>query len=544
MMNAFRRVAVPRQIQAIAETHTFPAPTRGWVTNENLAASRGVGAHVLENWFPEFTGIRLRGGASKSATIGSNAVKAMFRFTQGGVEKLFACDTTKIFNISGLDPDTPPSADVSSQSSGYYSTAQTATAGGEFLYAVNGADLAQLYDGSSWTQITGVSSPAITGVTTSDLSAVWTYRDRLFFVQKDSLKAWYLPVESVGGAALDINLAGVFQKGGSLLFGATWSLDAGDGVDDKCVFVSDLGEVAIYEGANPSNADPEADVAPWRLVGRYDITEPLGKNAHMQAGGDLLIATVDGIVPISEAIRKDVAALSLSAISRPIEPDWKKESRARLAASPWEFMKWPDRNMAVVSLPHTVGGDQAYNFVVNLQTGAWAKYTGWDIQAMALFGAGAYFGDSSGSVFAMESSGKDDTSSYLCKFSGLFDHLGSIAAHKNITMARATFISKAPFTPKVSITTDYATTFPTAPSAVADGGVSALWGTGVWGTSKWGEGSAESALRSTVSTRWVSVSKTGFAVAPQVQVTVGNNRKPDAELIALDVLYETGNTVV
>ena len=125
-------------------------------------------------------------------------------------------------------------------------------------------------------------------------------------------------------------------------------MDAGDGVDDKCVFVSDLGEVAIYEGPDPSNADPETDTEPWRLVGRYDITEPLGKNAHMRAGGDLLIATVDGIVPISEAIRKDVAALSLSAVSRPIEPDWKKEARARLGDSPWELLKWPDRNMAIV----------------------------------------------------------------------------------------------------------------------------------------------------------------------------------------------------
>ena len=31
----------------------FPAPVRGWIENENLALNRGVGASVLENWFPE-----------------------------------------------------------------------------------------------------------------------------------------------------------------------------------------------------------------------------------------------------------------------------------------------------------------------------------------------------------------------------------------------------------------------------------------------------------------------------------------------------------
>ena len=542
-MKMLRRIAMTPTLQSKARSFTFPAPTRGWVTNENLAASKGVGATVLENWFTESTGIRLRGGASKAATIGSSAVKAMFRFTQGGVEKLFAADATKIYNISGLNPTTPPAADVSSQNSGAYSTAQMATAGGEFLYAVNGVDLAQLYDGTGWTQITAISSPAITGVLTSVFSAVWVYRSRLFFVEGDSQNFWYLPVDSIGGAALKGSLAGVFKKGGSLLFGATWSLDAGDGVDDLCVFVSTLGEVAIYQGTDPSQSESTtADF--WRIVGVYDITAPLGKNAFFSAGGDLLIATVDGIVPITEALRKDVAALSLSAVSRPIEPDWKVESRSRLAASPWELLKWPDRNMLVVSLPHTANDATQFVFVVNLQTGAWAKYTGWDIQAMALFGLGAYFGDSSGSIFSMETGGKDDTSSYLCKFSGLFNHVKSIGVHKNVTMARATFISKAPFTPLVSITTDYATAFPTAPPSVIDGDVDALWGTGVWGTSKWGDGDVANALKETTSTRWRSVSKTGFAIAPQVQVTVGNNRRPDAELVALDILYETGGTVV
>ena len=69
------------------------------------------------------------------------------------------------------------------------------------------------------------------------------------FVKRDSLKAYYLPVASIGGAAQDVSLSGVFQRGGKLLLGATWSLDSGDGMDDKCVFVSDRGEAAIYSGA-------------------------------------------------------------------------------------------------------------------------------------------------------------------------------------------------------------------------------------------------------------------------------------------------------
>ncbi|TIR78102.1 MAG: hypothetical protein E5X19_32465, partial [Mesorhizobium sp.] len=75
------------------------------------------------------------------------------------------------------------------------------------------------------------------------LSFVWTYRSREFFIEKNTLTAWFLPVDAISGAASDFSLAGVFQKGGSLLCGGTWSLDAGDGVDDKCVFISTKGEV-------------------------------------------------------------------------------------------------------------------------------------------------------------------------------------------------------------------------------------------------------------------------------------------------------------
>ena len=49
-----------------------------------------------------------------------------------------------------------------------------------------------------------------------------------------------------------IPLSGAATKGGKLLFGATWSIDAGDGIDDKCVFVTDQGELLIFTGSDPS----------------------------------------------------------------------------------------------------------------------------------------------------------------------------------------------------------------------------------------------------------------------------------------------------
>jgi hypothetical protein len=59
----------------------------------------------------------------------------------------------------------------------------------------------------------------------------------------------------------------------------------------------------IFTGTNP------ADAANWKQQGRYFLSAPLGMNGHLQVGGDMLILTVDGIVPVSQAISKDAGQL-------------------------------------------------------------------------------------------------------------------------------------------------------------------------------------------------------------------------------------------
>lgn len=526
------RRAVASQSRAQSLAYSFSPPVRGWIATE-LANARPGGALQLENFFPTKTGIRTRGGSLKYATISSTPVLRLWSFKSGQVEEFFASDETSIFNITTVaDADAIPAAVVSGRTSGYYSTAQISNASNaSYLYAVNGTDSALLYDGTTWTPITGVSTPAITGVTTSTLSFVWSFASRLFFVAKNTMSVWYLPVDSIGGAAAEFSLAGIFQKGGSLLFGGKWSLDSGDGLDDKCLFISTEGEVAVYQGTNPGSA------ADWQKVGVYQITGPLGPNATMQAGGDFLVATEDGIVPISEAVNKDVAALSLAAITSDIEPEWKREVISRQSI-PWEIIKWPTNNMMVVSLPVVADGMTTLCYVKNLETGAWGYFTGWDTRCIGLFANQGYFGTNDGTVHAMEVTGSDDGVPYTCTYVGLPDHLKSVGQTKIIHSARATFQSNVPFTAKISISKNYQVMLPAAPSSVADF-TADLWDVGLWDVAIWDAGSA-----STVSTKWVSVGKTGYAIMPQIQITCGTTPRPTTELIAFDVMYERAGVMV
>jgi len=609
MRRGLSRVAVPPQIANRSETGMILAPTRGKISNENIAIGKRGGAKVLLNFFPEQNGARIRGGSEKIATISSAPVEAMFVYVSGSAKKFFAADATDIYDITIVaDPDVPPTASVEGQTSGYYATEQFGTTGGNFLYIVNGADSALLYDGSSFQAITdeetyGLSYDAqsgnftvgqivtggtsaatativndvdggtdgilhvqsisgtfqnnetitdpitgsatsdipsgvttindivITGVTTSDLSDVFAYRNRLYFVEEGTLSAWYLPIDSIGGDATEIPLRGVFNKGGSILFGSSWSIeDAGEGVDDKIVFVSTEGELVVFEGTDPGNAD-------WRHIGTYDVSKPLGKNATMIAGGDLIIAAVEGMVPVSQAITKDAAALSISSVSRDIEPDWREHVAAR-STLPWEILKWPEMNMAVVSLPVIDTSTPSQCLVVNLETGAWADYSGWDIRSMALHDGIGYFGSSDGKVYQMEEGGTDDGAQYECQLSPLFKGFGSVAVTKHCRLARAVFLASTGFIAKLSVSFDYRTSFPAPPGSFVPSGDVGIWDTSLWDLAVWsGAGQRQ------VSTKWQSVSGAGFSLAPQLQITVNAATTPDVLFSAMHIVYEQGSVV-
>lgn len=451
---------------------------------------------------------------------------SMFEYNTSGIQKLFAATSTTIHDVfDGV------SAVVSGQNSGYYSTVQFTTVGGSFLYAVNGTDKARLYNGSTWQAIDGTTNPAITGPNTATLSNVWSYRNRLYFVQKNTMSFWFLPIDSIAGEAQEVSLGGIFKRGGSLLFGATWSLNDGTGIDEKCVFVSTEGEVAIYSGTDPGSVET------WGIVGLYDITPPLGQKATMQAGGDLLIATQVGFVPLSQAITVDKAALSLASISKNIETEWQTEVQVR-SASPWEIIKWPLQKLAIVALP-MANEALPYCFVVNLETGAWTKYTGWDVRCGALYRGQAYFGTNDGRIMQAEDGSFDDGMSYSCEYLGLYSDAGTATAIKSVKVARGTFRSGNAFIPQIDVGTDYRNILPAYGSPPPAETASGLWDIGKFDQAMWDAGRAK-----IVSTRWLSVARVGFAIAPSLRVIINGGDIPNAELISIEYVVENGGTVV
>ncbi len=372
---------------------------------------------------------------------------------------------------------------------------------------------------------------AITGIDTSSLSYVWSYKNRLFFIEKDSMNFWYLPIDQIGGALTKFPMGGVFPSGGSLLFGASWSLDSsGDGgLSEQCVFITTEGEVAVYQGDNPSVA------ANWSKVGTYKIGKPLGPQAWIRAGGDLVIATDIGAVPLSQAIQRDYAALSPSAVSYPIETAWNEAVELRRSEN-WHCVVWPEQQMVVVSLP-TVNEQSPAMYVANARTGAWANFTGWSGTCLEVFNGRMFFGSQNGRVVEAYVTGLDEGSTYTGTYVPLFTDLGNSGALKIAEIARVVTRSAQVINPQLSVMLDYVVELPAAPSS-APIAAGSQWGVGIWGESVWGQQTNKK-----IQQNWTSVGGVGYALAPAVQITSGSIVPLDCELIRLEITYDTADII-
>lgn len=531
MTFAQRMGAVRRK--RVVQDKSIPAPIGGWVTAQNIAASQEGTCLVLDNWFPTTTGLRLRGGNVKIATLGDEPVESLIGYLGRSIKR-FAASDGNLYDITiVIDPNTPPTPVVTGQTSNYYAHVNFSTTGGDYLYAVNGTDEALLFDGINWSPINGASMPSITGVDTDTFSHVNVYRNRLYFVSNVENAVYYLPVDAIGGAAASLSLAGIFRKGGRPYFTATWSSESGaSSLNDYLVVVSTEGEAAIFQGSFPGGSD-------WSLVAVVDISPPLGINGWMKAGGDIVVATERGMVPISAARVKDPAALALDAVSRKIEPTWTREVAARRAL-PWEIGKWDGKTAFYVNTPVTNPQNAPITLVGNLQTGSWCRYTAWDTRCLLVSDDQMYFGSNDGTIRQAEISGADNGMPYNCEVAFAWDHMGVPAYKKSIVQAKAVFVTDVPFNVRISSSTDYTQEFPIAPNVMADTSVSSLWDVGLWDVAVWDDGAAQQ----TRTTRWRSVSRTGEVFSHQIQVPLGNARAPNAELAILHMTYSTGGIVV
>ena len=500
---------------------TVPAPIRGWNARDALAAMHPEDAVYLDNWWPTPTDVRIRFGATKWATGFASAVETLMSYsTPAGTEKLFAASANAIYDVTSTGA-IGAAESTGAITSNRWQHVNVTTSGGSYLYAVNGADKPLLYDGTNWIRVDNASAPAITGVTTTNLIHVALFKNRVWFAEKNTLKAWFLPAQAVGGAASPLDLSSQCRRGGYLMAMGTWTLDAGDGVDDYLVFVTSEGEVLVYQGTDP------ATTATFAIRGRWEVGNPIGRRCLQKFAGDLLVICQDGVLPMSKAL-----------ISSRVNPRVALTDRIQFAMSEaatsyganfgWQIMLYPVPNMLILNVPTTttVGGAAA-QFVMNTITGAWARFTGWNAACWEYHNEDMYFG--SADTVCLAWSGTDDFGdNIVADAKSAFNYFGS-RLQKRFTLARPIISANdtAPLT--IGINTDFSDSLP-AGTVSATAASTALWGTGTWDSALWGGGSY-------IFKRWQGLRGIGFCAATRLRF---EGTGYEVSWISTDYVFETG----
>jgi hypothetical protein len=262
----------------------------------------------------------------------------------------------------------------------------------------------------------------------------------------------------------------------------------------------------------------------------------------LAVGGDVLIATVDGIIPISGAITKTRTELELAAVTRAIKPMWREHVLDK-REHPWTMCKWDEYGAIFTTFPGGKTGKQLC-LTTNAATGAHARFTGWDAMCFIRMRGDAFFGDQLGRIMQMDRTGYDNGVPYVATLVGGWEMFQSPSQTVTWRQSRASFSARAgePFQPQLSATTDYVVVLPQPPLAGPDPGLLDLWDQGLWDDAIWDAAAAPKPV--VRNTGWVSIGMTGFSHAPIVQVTVAQAAKPEVDLISIAATYERDAVVV
>lgn len=530
MRTALRQKGIPQgQTAAPYPRH---APIKGWVDNENIADMDEDAAYLMDNFFPETDSIRVRRGSDTYATLPTtDPVETVMVYNAGGTEAIFGAQAGNIYDATAGGAIAV--AALSGQTSDQYISLNFATSGGTFHMAANGSDHPVNYDGATWQ-----ATPAITGVTggAATLNYVWGFKARLFFLQNGSATAWYLPSDSIGGAAAALNIAPELTLGGTLVAGGTLTIDSGLGPNDFCVFISSEGEAVIYAGDDPG--DPTV----WSLRGVFRISRPIGSRCLLRIGGDLAVLCADGVISLTKALQLDVAALQKAALSQNIRTAFARQYKVTGAMFGWQIVSWPTAHMGIVNVP-TAELSTANQYVINVLTGAWARYTGMggtgnNAVCFALAGTKVYFGSASGGIVEFETGNNDNGDTINAATIPAFSAMRAPGVLKTVKDAQIFCKGTGNYILGINAAVDFEPdTALVASESIGAAVTGPLWDSALWDVATWPASDA-----STVHMVWLGIGAVGYYVAPVFLLQTGDStgNDNDFQLLTANLLHERG----
>lgn len=510
----------PRRGAQKSSTVSVAAPIGGWNARDALGEMAPTDAVTLTNFFPGTSTVAIRNGYSSFATGISGQIESLMVYNSGTATKMFAAAVTSIYNVTA--GGVIGAADLTGLTNARWQYVNITTAGGSYIMCVNGADKLKTFDGTNWHKDGDGGAYDITGVNSATCINITLFKNRIWLTETGTLKAWYLPINSIGGAAVALDMSTLVQNGGYLMGGATWTLDAGFGMDDYLAFITSEGEVVVWRLTDPTTPTGIT------MQGVYALGAPIGRRCFLKYAGDLLIITQDGVVPMA-------AGLQSSRLDPRVNITDKIQFATSTAISQygshygWQLMYFAKENQLYLNVPIAEGSAQQ-QYVMNTITKSWCNFTGWTANCWEIMADNPYFG-ANGFIAKAWSTNADGANNIQAFGLQSFQSYGG-ATQKQVKMIRYHFLTSGSPSVYGNVNVDYDTSDTTAPLAalVVPYG---LWDIGTWDVSVWGSDFTPSA-------DWQGATGIGFTFAPILRAATQGS---GLLWVSSDMVFEAGGVL-
>lgn len=497
----------------------IPAPVLGWNKRDSLAAMDPRFAVTIQDWWPLPSSLMLRKGYSKFATGLVGQVESLLAYAGATSNKFFAAAANgNVFDITV--GGAVGAAVLTLLTNGRWQYVNNTTPGGNYLQMVNGADKMRVFDGNAWHKDGDGAPYDVTGFDTSTAKFIWLFKTRIFFIPSNSLKAFYLAQNAIGGAASALDMSSIAPRGGTLVAMGTWTIDAGYGVDDLAVFVTSKGDIMVWRLTDPTTPSGIA------LVGVWQLGSPVGTRCLYKWAGDMLYISQDGVVPLSGALQSSRLNPRV-ALTDVIQSAMSDAVSVYGINFGWQLIYFPKANQLYLNVPVTTGAQQQ-QYVMNTITKAWCNFTGYAANCFEIFNDNLYFG-ANGYVGQAWNTFSDNAAQIQGTVLQAFQGFGDESAPKLFSGMRP--ILQTNGAPQIigSVNLDFDTSIANAQLSFTPLNYAA-WDSAVWDTDIWG-GNLQ------VQKNWQGAAGTGYWGAPQIVV---RSSGIETHWVSTDVRFQAG----
>ncbi len=446
-----------------ARTYDIPAPVGGLNLRDSLSVMPPTDALDLINIIPQQNGVITRNGFEEASDDYTGAIETLIPYIQG---------TTQVF-ISGADGELwrDTGSTATSLSSGYSNNVWDATKLGMNMILVNGEDAPQNYDGSTIT--TPVFSGDLFTYGSDKIDGIHKHKNRVYMWDTSYNNFFYGGTNSVAGNFDEFELSAISDTSGNVIEVKTISQDSGNGPNDYIAFILHTGEVVVYRGSDPGDADD------WALIGKYKAPPIIGKRCAVEFAGDILLLTKQDLVKLSDVIRytgeQGGFNIQPSKLSGGIANDYNTYS----TNFGFSIMTYPKQGWIIVNIPE-VSGSEYHQYVINTTTGAATKFRGWNANTFGVLGDNLYFG---GDILYKANSGQSDNGADIDIFvRQAFSNFGN-GNKKKVSNARLYIASDGGLDIALAMGFDFS--FPNPQGVQSSTTVGAEWDIDSWDLADW-----------------------------------------------------------